>query len=56
MKQQKELKALNKERRKENELLKEANKSENKFIDKETAKYILNPVKKVLLSNIKMKI
>ena len=34
MKQQIELNALNKEIRKENELLKEANKAENRFIDK----------------------
>jgi len=56
MKQQKELKALNKEIRKENELLKEANKSENEFIDKvdkETAKDILNPVKKGLIKQYK---
>ena len=49
MKQQIELNALNKEIRKENELLKEANKAENKFIDKvdkETSKDILNPIKK----------
>ena len=56
MKQQKELNALNKEIRKENELLKEANKSENEFIDKvdkETAKDILNPVKKGLIKQYK---
>ena len=56
MKQQKELDALNKEIRKENELLKEANKSENKFIDnvdKETAKDILNPVKKGIIKQYK---
>ena len=56
MKQQKELKALNKEIRKENELLKEANKSENEFIDKvdkETAKDILNPVKKGIIKQYK---
>lgn len=50
MKQQKELNALNKEIRKENELLKEANKAENRFIDKvdkEISKDILNPIKKV---------
>lgn len=49
MKQQIELNALNKEIKQENELLKEANKAENKFIDKvdiETSKDILNPVKK----------
>lgn len=51
MKQQIELNALNQEIKQENELLKEANKAENKFIDKvdtETSKDILNPVKKVL--------
>ena len=56
MKQQKELNALNKEIRKENELLKEANKSQNEFIDKvdkETAKDILNPVKKGLIKQYK---
>lgn len=56
MKQQKELKALNKEIKKENELLKEANKSENEFIDKvdkETAKDILNPVKQGLIKQYK---
>ena len=56
MKQQKELNALNKEIRKENELLKEANKSENEFIDKvdkETSKDILNPVKKGIIKQYK---
>ena len=56
MKQQKELNALNKEIRKENELLKAANKSENEFIDKvdkEIAKDILNPVKKGLIKQYK---
>jgi len=56
MKQQKELNALNKEIRKENELLKEANKAENRFIDKvdiETSKYILNPVKKGIIKQYK---
>ena len=56
MKHQKELNALNKEIRKENELLKESNKSENEFIDKvdkETAKDILNPVKKGLIKQYK---
>ena len=56
MKQQKELNALNKEIRKENELLKEANKAENKFIDKvdkETSKDILNPIKKGILKQYK---
>ena len=41
---------------KENELLKEANKSENEFIDKvdkETSKDILNPVKKGLIKQYK---
>lgn len=56
MKQQKELNALNKEIRKENELLKEANKAENRFIDKvdkETSKDILNPVKKGIIKQYK---
>ena len=56
MKQQKELNALNKAIKKENELLKEANKSENEFIDKvdkETAKDILNPVKKGIIKQYK---
>ena len=56
MKQQIELNALNKEIRKENELLKEANKAENKFIDKvdkETSKDILNPIKKGILKQYK---
>lgn len=56
MKQQKELNALNKEIRKENELLKEANKTENRFIDKvdkETSKDILNPIKKGILKQYK---
>lgn len=56
MKQQKELNALNKEIRKENELLKEANKAENRFIDKvdkETSKDILNPIKKGILKQYK---
>ena len=56
MKQQIELNALNKEIRKENELLKEANKAENKFIDKvdiETSKDILNPVKKGIIKQYK---
>ena len=56
MKQQKELNALNKAIKKENELLKEANKGENEFIDKvdkETAKDILNPVKKGLIKQYK---
>lgn len=56
MKQQIELNALNKEIRKENELLKEANKAENRFIDKvdkETSKDILNPIKKGILKQYK---
>lgn len=56
MKQQIELNALNKEIRKENELLKEANKAENKFIDKvdkETSKDILNPIKKGIIKQYK---
>lgn len=56
MKQQKELNALNKEIRKENELLKEANKAENRFIDKvdkETSKDILNPIKKGIIKQYK---
>ena len=56
IKQQKELNALNKEIRKENELLKEANKAENRFIDKvdkETSKDILNPVKKGIIKKYK---
>lgn len=56
IKQQKELNALNKEIRKENELLKEANKAENRFIDKvdkETSKDILNPVKKGIIKQYK---
>ena len=56
MKQQIELNALNKEIRKENELLKEANKAENRFIDKvdkETSKDILNPIKKGLIKQYK---
>ena len=56
MKQQKELNALNKEIRKENELLKEANKAENRFIDKvdkEISKDILNPIKKGIIKQYK---
>ena len=53
MKQQIELNALNKEIRKENELLKEANKAKNKFIDKETSKDILNPIKKGIIKQYK---
>ena len=56
MKQQIELNALNKEIRKENELLKEANKAENRFIDKvdkETSKDILNPIKKGIIKQYK---
>ena len=56
MKQQIELNTLNKEIRKENELLKEANKAENRFIDKvdkETSKDILNPIKKGILKQYK---
>ena len=53
MKQQIELNALNQEIKQENELLKEANKAENKFIDKvdkETSKDILNPISIYLLA------
>lgn len=56
MKQQIELNALNKEIRKENELLKEVNKVENRFIDKvdkETSKDILNPIKKGIIKQYK---
>lgn len=56
VKQQKELDALNKEIRKENELLKEANKAENRFIDKvdkKASKDILNPIKKGILKQYK---
>lgn len=56
MKQQYELNALNKDIKRENELLKEANKSENTFIDKvdkETSKNILNPVKKGIIKQYK---
>ena len=56
MKQQIELTALNKEIKAENELLKEANRSENMFIDKvdkETSKDILNPVKKGIIKQYK---
>ena len=56
MKQQQELNELNKEIKNENELLKEANKSENLFIDKidkETSKDILNPVKKGIIKQYK---
>lgn len=56
MKQQIELNALNKEIRKENELLKEVNKAENRFIDKvdkETSKDILNPIKKGIIKQYK---
>ena len=56
MKQQIELNALNQEIKQENELLKEANKAENKFIDKvdtETSKDILNPVKKGIMKQYK---
>ena len=50
MKQQKELNALNKEIRKENELLKEANKAENRFIDKVDKETSRMSIKKHLLS------
>ena len=56
MKQQLELEALNKEIKDENELLKEANKNENRFIDKidkETSKVVLNPTKKGLIKQYK---
>ena len=56
MKQQLELEALNKEIKDENELLKEANKNENRFIDKidkETSKEVLNPTKKGLIKQYK---
>ena len=56
MKQQYELNALNKEIKRENGLLKEANKSENIFIDKvdkETSKDILNPIKKGIIKQYK---
>lgn len=56
MKQQIELNALNKEIRKENELLKEVNKAENRFIDKvdkEISKDILNPIKKGIIKQYK---
>ena len=56
MKQQIELNALNQEIKQENELLKEANKAENQFIDKvdtETSKDILNPVKKGIMKQYK---
>ena len=56
MKQQEELNILNKEIKQENELLKEANKSENMFIDKvdnETSKDILNPIKKGIIKQYK---
>ena len=56
MKQQLELEALNKEIKDENELLKEANKAENRFIDKvdkETSKDILNPIKKGIIKQYK---
>ena len=56
MKQQIELNALNREIKQENELLKEANKAENKFIDKvdtEISNDILNPVKKGIMKQYK---
>lgn len=56
MKQQLELEAINKEIKDENELLKEANKNENRFIDKidkETSKVVLNPTKKGLIKQYK---
>ena len=56
MKQQLELEALNKEIKDENELLKEANKNENRFIDKidkETSKVVLNSTKKGLIKQYK---
>lgn len=56
MKQQLELEALNEEIKDENELLKEANKNENRFIDKidkETSKDVLNPTKKGLIKQYK---
>lgn len=56
MKQQIELNALNQQIKQENQLLKEANKTENKFIDKvdkETSKDILNPIKKGIMRQYK---
>ena len=56
MKQQNELDAINKEIKTENELLKEANKAQNEFldkVDKETSNNILNPVKKGVLKQYK---
>ena len=56
MKQQQELQAQNEMIKSENELLIEANKSENKIIDKvdqETSKDILNPVKKGIIKQYK---
>ena len=58
MKQQIELNALNREIKNENKLLKKANKTENKFIDKvdiETSKDILNPIKNGILKQYKDK-
>lgn len=56
MKQQIELNVINDEIKKENELLKEANKAKNEFLDKvdtEISKDILNPVRKGIMKQYK---